>query len=466
MSVVSNIAYLFRSYSSILGYMNDKERYEKKVKLTNKSYDNLSKRVHDSFATLHEEKRGYREEISNIEEELAAIKEKMLNSSDKLEQARLKMEYNKKKIEHKVKLNLLPRRMKKVTKKMEKFVNKSRKEAINIESKRPIMISEDLKVKISNIANMLAPILGEETVVKETVAEAANLSSESEIDISEIQNEFETAMGQVEVGKSSEEDYNSFISDLVDKNMESEDIPMAEETAVAEETVSDSDSIGQNPLDLIADTENQDDKDRQASLDLDAMFGVGQEDKNRENVEIPQPRVAEAPEEELSQDQNVSDDKMRDCINKWNRLQEEFKVAIDNDDVNELVRIKNDLVTTANDISRIEAEKDEELEKAQDENSAAKEEKEQSINAVAQAFANDIKSVISDGNTSINRINTIEEKTAATMVSTKEIKSSTQAIRSVLSEDGSLKSDIGDLNAMLSATGSDTQIKASYNGKK
>lgn len=459
MSVVSNIAYLFRSYSSILGYMNDKERYEKKVKLTNKSYDNLSKRVHDSFATLHEEKRGYREEISNIEEELAAIKEKMLNSSDKLEQARLKMEYNKKKIEHKVKLNLLPRRMKKVTKKMEKFVNKSRKEAINIESKRPIMISEDLKVKISNIANMLAPILGEEIV-----AEAANLSSESEIDISGIQNEFETAMGQVEAGKSSEEDYNSFISDLVDKNMESEDIPMAEETAVAEENVSDGDSIGQNPLDLIADTENQDDKDRQASLD--AMFGVGQEDKNRENVEIPQPRVAEAPEEELSQDQNVSDDKMRDCINKWNRLQEEFKVAMDNDDVNELVRIKNDLVTTANDISRIEAEKDEELEKAQDENSAAKEEKEQSINAVAQAFANDIKSVISDGNTSINRINTIEEKTAATMVSTKEIKSSTQAIRSVLSEDGSLKSDIGDLNAMLSATGSDTQIKASYNGKK
>lgn len=458
MSVVSNIAYLFRSYSSILGYMNDKERYEKKVKLTNKSYDNLSKRVHDSFATLHEEKRGYREEISNIEEELAAIKEKMLNSSDKLEQARLKMEYNKKKIEHKVKLNLLPRRMKKVTKKMEKFVNKSRKEAINIESKRPIMISEDLKVKISNIANMLAPILGEETVVKETVAEAANLSSDSEIDISEIQNEFETAMGQVEVGKSSEEDYNSFISDLVDKNMELEDIPMAEET------VSDSDSIGQNPLDLIADTENQDDKDRQASLD--AMFGVGQEDKNRENVEIPQPRVAEAPEEELSQDQNVSDDKMRDCINKWNRLQEEFKVAIDNDDVNELVRIKNDLVTTANDISRIEAEKDEELEKAQDENSAAKEEKEQSINAVAQAFANDIKSVISNGNTSISRINTIEEKTAATMVSTQEIKSSTQAIKSVLSEDGSLKSDIGDLNAMLSATGSDNKLKGSYNGKK
>ena len=95
MSIVSNITYLFRSYNSILGYMNAKEKYEKKVKLTNKSYTKLSERVHDSFATLHAEKRAYREEVSNIEEELATIKNEILNSDDKLERAKLKMEYNK-----------------------------------------------------------------------------------------------------------------------------------------------------------------------------------------------------------------------------------------------------------------------------------------------------------------------------------------------------------------------------------
>lgn len=462
MGIVNNITYLFRSYSKVLGYMNAKDRYERKVKLTNKSYAKLSERVHDSFATLHAEKREYREEVSNIEEELKAIKEEMLNSNDKLEQAKLKMEYNKKKIEHNLKLNLLPRKMKKVQKKMDKFIKKSRKNAIEIESKRPIMISEDLESKISNIANMLAPILGEQIAVNEVTAEAANLDTKSEIDITEIKNEFESAMAEAKKKAAVGEDIDSYIASLVDQNMGSE------ENSVEGKPISTDDSIGQNGLNLMAEAEDQNSEDMNSSLD--SMFGVESDNKEREEVEIPEPRVVESPATELSEGQSSKsdekDDKKEECVNKWNKLQEEFKQAMDKNDVKELVRIKEELVATAEDINKIEAEKGKELEEAQDENSTAKEENQESINAVAQAFAKDITSVIKEGNTSIDRIDTLEEKTAATMADTNEIKSSTKAIKSILSEDGRIKSDVKDLNAMLSATGSNIKGNNSVNKQK
>ncbi len=447
MSIVSNITYLFRSYNSILGYMNAKEKYEKKVKLTNKSYTKLSERVHDSFATLHAEKRAYREEVSNIEEELATIKNEILNSDDKLERAKLKMEYNKKKIEHEVKLNLLPRKMKKVKKKMEKFIKKSR---------RPIMISEDLQDKISNISNMLAPILGEEVPVKG--AAVASLNTENPIDISGIQTEFDQAMESKKEQSATGENMDSFISEMVDQQMSSD------ETAVTEEAT-DTESIGQNGLDLMPELsdENQEKQDS-----LDSMFGIDQENKARETVEIPQSRVVETPEIELSEEHSGKDEEIEneECFDKWNRLQIEFKEAAAKNDVTELIRIKEEIVKTAKEISKIETEKGKELEKAQQENSDAKKEKEESINAVAQAFAKDITSVINNGNSSIGRIDSFEEETAATMVSTQEIKSSTKAIKSILSEDGSIKSNVGDLNAMLSGDDSNTKVNASTDRKR
>ena len=394
MSVESSFNYLTRSYEKIYQEM----KYIKKIKLTEKSDKNIRLHAFGKLNDLHDKKWDYKNNIADLNKELEDIRSRLSNSSlSDLEKAQLRLEFQETKLERDKEVRLLPRRMNKINKKMNKIITETRNNLLQNEERRPIKISDvsvgkfrKLMAKFEAIHNFFSTNIG--MVESKGVADIAHTSTEnleaakSRIDVSSIDpKEVEAAISKrldeeeqnyennvaQETSQIVADDMEKQVSDFIDGELENNSFEsqIVESNDFENESSVNKSVVNDIEPEIVAD-------ETLPEVSIDSMFGVEEEkDQSRVDVEIPEDRVVTTPvEEEVSF--TSEQETMEDYASKLDSLKEEFSVAANLGDIDKLREIKSSMASVVNSINEIKEKEENNLEKAQEEEKRAKKEEE------------------------------------------------------------------------------------------
>lgn len=448
MSVESSFNYLTRSYEKIYQEM----KYIKKIKLTEKSDKNIRLHAFGKLNDLHDKKWDYKNNIADLNKELEDIRSRLSNSSlSDLERAQLRLEFQETKLERDKEVRLLPRRMNKINKKMNKIITETRNDLLQNEERRPIKISDvsvgkfrKLMAKFEAIHNFFSTNIG--MVESKGVADIAHTSTEnleaakSRIDVSSIDpKEVEAAISKrldeeeqnyennvvQETSQIVADDMEKQVSDFIDGELENNSF---ESQIVESNDLENESSVNKS---LVNDIEPEIVADETLpEVSIDSMFGVEEEkNQSRVDVEIPEDRVVTTPVEEeisLTSEQGT----MEDYASKLDSLKEEFSVAANLGDIDKLREIKSSMASVVNSINAIKEKEENNLEKAQEEEKRAKKEEEEAKIKVINGLTSDIKSLMTNGDDSINYASSLQQQTSATVARTNKLKVSIETLNS------------------------------------
>ena len=448
MSVESSFNYLTRSYEKIYQEM----KYIKKIKLTEKSDKNIRLHAFGKLNDLHDKKWDYKNNIADLNKELEDIRSRLSNSSlSDLEKAQLRLEFQETKLERDKEVRLLPRRMNKINKKMNKIITETRNDLLQNEERRPIKISDvsvgkfrKLMAKFEAIHNFFSTNIG--MVESKGVADIAHTSTEnleaakSRIDVSSIDpKEVEAAISKrldeeeqnyennvaQETGQIVADDMEKQVSDFIDGELENNSFEsqIVESNDFENESSVNKSVVNDIEPEIVAD-------ETLPEVSIDSMFGVEEEkDQSRVDVEIPEDRVVTTPVEEeisLTSEQGT----MEDYASKLDSLKEEFSVAANLGDIDKLREIKSSMASVVNSINAIKEKEENNLEKAQEEEKRAKKEEEEAKIKVINGLTSDIKSLMTNGDDSINYASSLQQQTSATVARTNKLKVSIETLNS------------------------------------
>lgn len=448
MSVESSFNYLTRSYEKIYQEM----KYIKKIKLTEKSDKNIRLHAFGKLNDFHDKKWDYKNNIADLNKELEDIRSRLSNSSlSDLERAQLRLEFQETKLERDKEVRLLPRRMNKINKKMNKIITETRNDLLQNEERRPIKISDvsvgkfrKLMAKFEAIHNFFSTNIG--MVESKGVADIAHTSTEnleaakSRIDVSSIDpKEVEAAISKrldeeeqnyennvvQETSQIVADDMEKQVSDFIDGELENNSF---ESQIVESNDLENESSVNKS---LVNDIEPEIVADETLpEVSIDSMFGVEEEkNQSRVDVEIPEDRVVTTPVEEeisLTSEQGT----MEDYASKLDSLKEEFSVAANLGDIDKLREIKSSMASVVNSINAIKEKEENNLEKAQEEEKRAKKEEEEAKIKVINGLTSDIKSLMTNGDDSINYASSLQQQTSATVARTNKLKVSIETLNS------------------------------------
>ena len=448
MSVESSFNYLTRSYEKIYQEM----KYIKKIKLTEKSDKNIRLHAFGKLNDLHDKKWDYKNNIADLNKELEDIRSRLSNSSlSDLEKAQLRLEFQETKLERDKEVRLLPRRMNKLNKKMNKIITETRNDLLQNEERRPIKISDvsvgkfrKLMAKFEAIHNFFSTNIG--MVESKGVADIAHTSTEnleaakSRIDVSSIDpKEVEAAISKrldeeeqnyennvaQETSQIVADDMEKQVSDFIDGELENNSFEsqIVESNDFENESSVNKSVVNDIEPDIVAD-------ETLPEVSIDSMFGVEEEkNQSRVDVEIPEDRVVTTPVEEeisLTSEQGT----MEDYASKLDSLKEEFSVAANLGDIDKLREIKSSMASVVNSINAIKEKEENNLEKAQEEEKRAKKEEEEAKIKVINGLTSDIKSLMTNGDDSINYASSLQQQTSATVARTNKLKVSIETLNS------------------------------------
>ena len=473
MSVESSFNYLTRSYEKIYQEM----KYIKKIKLTEKSDKNIRLHAFGKLNDLHDKKWNYKNNISDLNEELEDIRSRLSDSSiSDLERAQLRLAFQETKLERDKEVRLLPRRMKKINKKMNKIITETRNDLLQNEERRPIKISDvsvgkfrKLMARFEAIHNFFSANMG--AVESKGVADIAHTSTEnleaakSRIDVSSIDpKEVEAAISKrldeeeqnyennvaQETSQIVADDMEKQVSDFIDGELENNSF---ESQIVESQIVESNDFENESSVNksVVNDIEPEIVADETLpEVSIDSMFGVEEEkNQSRVDVEIPEDRVVTTPVEEeisLTSEQGT----MEDYASKLDSLKEEFSVAANLGDIDKLREIKSSMASVVNSINAIKEKEENNLEKAQEEEKRAKKEEEEAKIKVINGLTSDIKSLMTNGDDSINYASSLQQQTSATVARTNKLKVSIETLNSYATSEGK-SFDKNNTNAELEA---------------
>lgn len=448
MSVESSFNYLTRSYEKIYQEM----KYIKKIKLTEKSDKNIRLHAFGKLNDLHDKKWDYKNNIADLNKELEDIRSRLSNSSlSDLEKAQLRLEFQETKLERDKEVRLLPRRMNKINKKMNKIITETRNDLLQNEERRPIKISDvsvgkfrKLMAKFEAIHNFFSTNIG--MVESKGVADIAHTSTEnleaakSRIDVSSIDpKEVEAAISKrldeeeqnyennvaQETSQIVADDMEKQVSDFIDGELENNSFEsqIVESNDFENESSVNKSVVNDIEPEIVAD-------ETLPEVSIDSMFGVEEEkNQSRVDVEIPEDRVVTTPVEEeisLTSEQGT----MEDYASKLDSLKEEFSVAANLGDIDKLREIKSSMASVVNSINAIKEKEENNLEKAQEEEKRAKKEEEEAKIKVINGLTSDIKSLMTNGDDSINYASSLQQQTSATVARTNKLKVSIETLNS------------------------------------
>ena len=468
MSVESSFNYLTRSYEKIYQEM----KYIKKIKLTEKSDINIRLHAFGKLNDLHDKKWDYKNNIADLNKELEDIRSRLSNSSlSDLEKAQLRLEFQETKLERDKEVRLLPRRMNKINKKMNKIITETRNDLLQNEERRPIKISDvsvgkfrKLMAKFEAIHNFFSTNIG--MVESKGVADIAHTSTEnleaakSRIDVSSIDpKEVEAAISKrldeeeqnyennvaQETSQIVADDMEKQVSDFIDGELENNSFEsqIVESNDFENESSVNKSVVNDIEPEIVAD-------ETLPEVSIDSMFGVEEEkDQSRVDVEIPEDRVVTTPVEEevsLTSEQET----MEDYASKLDSLKEEFSVAANLGDIDKLREIKSSMASVVNSINAIKEKEENNLEKAQEEEKRAKKEEEEAKIKVINGLTSDIKSLMTNGDDSINYASSLQQQTSATVARTNKLKVSIETLNSYATSEGK-SFDKNNTNAELEA---------------
>ena len=468
MSVESSFNYLTRSYEKIYQEM----KYIKKIKLTEKSDKNIRLHAFGKLNDLHDKKCDYKNNIADLNKELEDIRSRLSNSSlSDLEKAQLRLEFQETKLERDKEVRLLPRRMNKINKKMNKIITETRNDLLQNEERRPIKISDvsvgkfrKLMAKFEAIHNFFSTNIG--MVESKGVADIAHTSTEnleaakSRIDVSSIDpKEVEAAISKrldeeeqnyennvaQETSQIVADDMEKQVSDFIDGELENNSFEsqIVESNDFENESSVNKSVVNDIEPEIVAD-------ETLPEVSIDSMFGVEEEkDQSRVDVEIPEDRVVTTPVEEevsLTSEQET----MEDYASKLDSLKEEFSVAANLGDIDKLREIKSSMASVFNSINAIKEKEENNLEKAQEEEKRAKKEEEEAKIKVINGLTSDIKSLMTNGDDSINYASSLQQQTSATVARTNKLKVSIETLNSYATSEGK-SFDKNNTNAELEA---------------
>ena len=468
MSVESSFNYLTRSYEKIYQEM----KYIKKIKLTEKSDKNIRLHAFGKLNDLHDKKWNYKNNISDLNEELEDIRSRLSDSSiSDLERAQLRLAFQETKLERDKEVRLLPRRMKKINKKMNKIITETRNDLLQNEERRPIKISDvsvgkfrKLMARFEAIHNFFSANMG--AVESKGVADIAHTSTEnleaakSRIDVSSIDpKEVEAAISKrldeeeqnyennvaQETSQIVADDMEKQVSDFIDGELENNSFEsqIVESNDFENESSVNKSVVNDIEPEIVAD-------ETLPEVSIDSMFGVEEEkNQSRVDVEIPEDRVVTTPVEEeisLTSEQGT----MEDYASKLDSLKEEFSVAANLGDIDKLREIKSSMASVVNSINAIKEKEENNLEKAQEEEKRAKKEEEEAKIKVINGLTSDIKSLMTNGDDSINYASSLQQQTSATVARTNKLKVSIETLNSYATSEGK-SFDKNNTNAELEA---------------
>lgn len=468
MSVESSFNYLTRSYEKIYQEM----KYIKKIKLTEKSDKNIRLHAFGKLNDLHDKKWDYKNNIADLNKELEDIRSRLSNSSlSDLERAQLRLEFQETKLERDKEVRLLPRRMNKINKKMNKIITETRNDLLQNEERRPIKISDvsvgkfrKLMAKFEAIHNFFSTNIG--MVESKGVADIAHTSTEnleaakSKIDVSSIDpKEVEAAISKrldeeeqnyennvaQETSQIVADDMEKQVSDFIDGELENNSFEsqIVESNDFENESSMNESVANDIEPEIVAD-------ETLPEVSIDSMFGVEEEkNQSRVDVEIPEDRVVTTPVEEeisLTSEQGT----MEDYASKLDSLKEEFSVAANLGDIDKLREIKSSMASVVNSINAIKEKEENNLEKAQEEEKRAKKEEEEAKIKVINGLTSDIKSLMTNGDDSINYASSLQQQTSATVARTNKLKVSIETLNSYATSEGK-SFDKNNTNAELEA---------------
>ena len=468
MSVESSFNYLTRSYEKIYQEM----KYIKKIKLTEKSDKNIRLHAFGKLNDLHDKKCDYKNNISDLNEELEDIRSRLSDSSiSDLERAQLRLAFQETKLERDKEVRLLPRRMKKINKKMNKIITETRNDLLQNEERRPIKISDvsvgkfrKLMARFEAIHNFFSANMG--AVESKGVADIAHTSTEnleaakSRIDVSSIDpKEVEAAISKrldeeeqnyennvaQETSQIVADDMEKQVSDFIDGELENNSFEsqIVESNNFENESSMNESIVNDIEPEIVAD-------ETLPEVSIDSMFGVEEEkNQSRVDVEIPEDRVVTTPVEEeisLTSEQGT----MEDYASKLDSLKEEFSVAANLGDIDKLREIKSSMASVVNSINAIKEKEENNLEKAQEEEKRAKKEEEEAKIKVINGLTSDIKSLMTNGDDSINYASSLQQQTSATVARTNKLKVSIETLNSYATSEGK-SFDKNNTNAELEA---------------
>ena len=468
MSVESSFNYLTRSYEKIYQEM----KYIKKIKLTEKSDKNIRLHAFGKLNDLHDKKWDYKNNIADLNKELEDIRSRLSNSSlSDLERAQLRLEFQETKLERDKEVRLLPRRMNKINKKMNKIITETRNDLLQNEERRPIKISDvsvgkfrKLMAKFEAIHNFFSTNIG--MVESKGVADIAHTSTEnleaakSKIDVSSIDpKEVEAAISKrldeeeqnyennvaQETSQIVADDMEKQVSDFIDGELENNSFEsqIVESNDFENESSMNESVANDIEPEIVAD-------ETLPEVSIDSMFGVEEEkNQSRVDVEIPEDRVVTTPVEEeisLTSEQGT----MEDYASKLDSLKEEFSVAANLGDIDKLREIKSSMASVVNSINAIKEKEENNLEKAQEEEKRAKKEEEEAKIKVINGLTSDIKSLMTNGDDSINYASSLQQQTSATVARTNKLKVSIETLNSYATIEGK-SFDKNNTNAELEA---------------
>ena len=448
MSVESSFNYLTRSYEKIYQEM----KYIKKIKLTEKSDKNIRLHAFGKLNDLHDKKWNYKNNISDLNEELEDIRSRLSDSSiSDLERAQLRLAFQETKLERDKEVRLLPRRMKKINKKMNKIITETRNDLLQNEERRPIKISDvsvgkfrKLMARFEAIHNFFSANMG--AVESKGVADIAHTSTDnleaakSRIDVSSIDpKEVEAAISKrldeeeqnyennvaQETSQVVADDMEKQVSDFIDGELENNSFEsqIVESNDFENESSVNKSVVNDIEPEIVAD-------ETLPEVSIDSMFGVEEEkNQSRVDVEIPEDRVVTTPvEEEISL--TSEQETMEDYASKLDSLKEEFSVAANLGDIDKLREIKSSMASVVNSINAIKEKEENNLEKAQEEEKRAKKEEEEAKIKVINGLTSDIKSLMTNGDDSINYASSLQQQTSATVARTNKLKVSIETLNS------------------------------------
>lgn len=454
MSIESSFNYLTRSYEKIY----QEKKYIKKIKLTEKSDKNIRLHAFGKLNDLHDKKWDYKNNIADLNEKLKDIRSRLSNSSlSDLERAQLRLEFQETKLERDKEVRLLPRRMNKINKKMNKIITETRNDLLQNEERRPIKISDvsvgkfrKLMAKFEAIHNFFSTNIG--MVESKGVTDIAHTSTEnleaakSRIDVSSIdpkkveaaisnrldeeEQNYENNVAQ-ETSQIVADDMEKQVSDFIDGELENNSFEsqIVESNDFENESSVNKSVVNDIEPEIVAD-------ETLPEVSIDSMFGVEEEkNQSRVDVEIPEDRVVTTPVEEevsLTSEQGT----MEDYASKLDSLKEEFSVAANLGDIDKLREIKSSMALVVNSINAIKEKEENNLEKAQEEEKRAKKEEEEAKIKVINGLTSDIKSLMTNGDDSINYASSLQQQTSATVARTNKLKVSIETLNSYATSEG------------------------------
>lgn len=478
MSIENSFNFLSRSYNKIRANYQDitndyqRKTFARQIKLTEKSNKNIRTRAFAKLSELHNEKWGYKNEITELNEALENIRVKIMDSNiSDVEKAQLRYESQMIKLERDKKVKILPRKMERIQQKMSKNILEARRDIAINEQNRPIKVSE---ITINKIRKVISVFEAIGNCVKEEIARKYNKNPEnsnenlglvqSEINVSDINfEEVESAINnKIEEEEESfvadnSEDVNSIaqqVSDLVDSNIGNIDVETQVSDFVNSNLNTDSveTQVSENNI-----SEEEQNIDTIKTNDIESMFGIGKsENVDKFNVEIPPARIVETPvEEEINQKPNQ--ETMEDYASKLESLESEFSIAANKGDIDKLQEIKANMFAVVSSINSLKEKEQRNFENAQAEEQEAKEKEEEARAIVINGLTREITSLFNDGGNGINYVNSLQQKTSATVARTKQIEDSIKTLTSYATNDNKDYGNISsELDSMFEQTVSDS----------